>query len=282
MESINQNKLKFTFLFIIFSTSIFGWGRTGHINISKHAFELLKQKMNVTQMYNDSVVAMSINPDKRVRTIKEQAPWHYIDIDFYQEFNNLDMITNYDTLISKYGEEEVKRQGTLPWVIQTNQNKLIEAFTNKNFNDILYYSAEVAHFVADAHMALHTTTNYDGQLTNQKGIHSRYESKMVEKYLDKIVDGFYNQQLTEIDDPLLTAFDIIDNSFSFIEIILDSDKKANELAHSTSTDMYYAYLWKQTDYITYIQMNNAAKFVASYIYSAWYKAGMPKIDNLIN
>lgn len=275
-------KLKFTIILFAFSISIFGWGKTGHINITKHAFKLLQQNMNVTQIYADSIVNKSNDPDIRVRTIKEQAPWHYIDIDYYKEFNNLEMIYCYDSLVSRYGENEVKKQGTLPWVIERNYNKLIEAFRNKHLTEILFYSAEVAHFVADAHMPLHATINYDGQLTNQKGIHSRYESKLVGKYLNEICKGFYIQPLDTINNPLLTAFDILDNSFSFINIILDSDKKASELAHSSETDMYYGLLWKQTDYITYIQMNNAAKFVASYIYSAWFKAGMPKIEKYIN
>ncbi len=282
MINSNIQKIKLTIFFALLSASVFGWGRTGHINITNHAFELLKQKINISITYADSIVAMSNDPDKRVRTMKEQAPWHYIDIDFYNEFKNLNMITSYDSLISIYGEEEVKKQGTLPWIIEINQNKLIEAFKSKNEIEILYYTAEIAHFVADAHMALHTTTNYDGQLTNQKGIHSRYESKMVEKHLEQIKASFYQQPLILIENPLDNAFDIIDNSFPFVELILDSDKKATDLAHSNSTDMYYDLLWKQTDYITYIQMNNAAKFVASYIYSAWYKAGMPKIENLIN
>jgi hypothetical protein len=282
MINTKSKIIKLTLVLTFLSVSIFGWGRTGHINITKHAFELLKQKVDITNLYKDSVVAKSNDPDKRVRTIKEQAPWHFIDIDFYKEFNNLNMITNYDSLVSIYGENEVKKQGTLPWVIETNQNKLIEAFKNKNTTDILFYSAEIAHFVADAHMPLHTTTNYDGQLTNQKGIHSRYESKMVEKYLDKIEQNFYQQPIIIVEEPLSTAFEIIDNSYPFVQLLLDADKKAYELAHSNSTDMYYDLLWKQTDYITYIQLNNAAKFVASYIYSAWYKAGMPKIENLIN
>lgn len=267
---------------IIIHSSLFAWGKTGHLNITAHAFKLLKQKIDVSSVYADSVTKMSINPDIRVKTIKEQGPWHYIDIDFYPEFNKLNMILNYDSLVTKYGEDEVKKQGTLPWVIQNNYNKLVEAFKNKDYNDILYYSSELAHFVADAHMPLHTTTNYDGQLTNQKGIHGRYESKMVEKYLPQIKQGFYIQQIDTIKDPLITAFEIIDNSFQFINIILDSDKKAKELAYSDNTDLYYSYLWKQTDYITLIQMNNAAKNIADYIYSAWYKAGMPKIENLIN
>ncbi len=274
--------IKSTLLFVFLYSSMFAWGKTGHINITAHAFKLLKQKIDISTVYADSVTNMSVNPDIRVRTMKEQAPWHYIDIDFYPEFNKLNMIENYDSLIAKYGEDEVKKQGTLPWVIQNNYNKLVEAFINKNYKDILFYSSELAHFVADAHMPLHTTTNYDGQLTNQKGIHSRYESKMVEKYLPQIKQGFYTQQIDPISDPLVSAFEIIDNSFQFINIILDSDKKAKELAYSDNTDMYYSYLWKQTDYITLIQMNNSAKHIADYIYSAWYKAGMPKIENLIN
>ncbi len=278
-----MNKTKyFAIVMLLITTSIFGWGRHGHIIITGQAFDLLKTKMNLTDLYKDSVVAKSNDPDKRVRTIKYQAPWHYIDIDFYKEYNELRMVENYDSLLTLYPDSVIKANGTLPWVIERTFNSLITAFKSNNLDSILFYSADLAHFVGDAHMPLHTTINYDGQLTDQKGIHSRYESKMVNKYLEEIKAGFFNQEVKPIENPLNTAFYLINGSFSLIDQILTADKKAKEFAYSYDTDMYIKLLWKQTEYVTYMQMNSAAKYVASYIYTAWEKAGSPKINTLIN
>ncbi len=37
---------------------------------------------------------------------------------------------------------------------------------------ILKYSADLSHYIGDAHVPLHTTSNHNGQLTNQVGIHA--------------------------------------------------------------------------------------------------------------
>jgi hypothetical protein len=37
-------------------------------------------------------------------------------------------------------------------------------------HEILFIAADLGHYIADAHMPLHTSDNHDGQLTDQKGI----------------------------------------------------------------------------------------------------------------
>jgi len=270
------------FILLFLTSSVFGWGRNGHFTITTQAYELLKGKLNFTEMYKDSVIAKSNDPDKRIRFNKHQAPWHYVDIDFYKEFNELRMIEDYDSLLTVYPDSVIKETGTLPWVIQSTYIGLVKAFKSKDVNEILLYSSDLAHFVADSHMPLHTTINYDGQLTNQKGVHSRYESKMVDRYLKEIKANFYAQEISYVKDPLSTSFKTIYGSFSLINIILSADISAAKLTLGSYNDLFYQLMWKQTEYITYMQMNIASKNVASYIYSAWVDAGKPQIDGLIN
>ena len=46
-------------------------------------------------------------------------------------------------------------------------------------------SADIGHYIADAHVPLHTTHNYNGQLTNQHGIHGFWESRLPELFWDR-------------------------------------------------------------------------------------------------
>ena len=49
---------------------------------------------------------------------------------------------------------------------------------------IIKFSAELSHYVGDAFVPLHTTINYDGQLTDQKGLHSLWESQLPERFIN--------------------------------------------------------------------------------------------------
>jgi hypothetical protein len=61
--------------------------------------------------------------------------------------------------------------------------KLTQAFKEKRKSEILFIAADLGHYIADAHMPLHTSDNHDGQLTDQKGIHSLWESRLPELFV---------------------------------------------------------------------------------------------------
>jgi len=58
--------------------------------------------------------------------------------------------------------------------------RLTKAFKEKSFSSILKNSAEIGHYIADAHVPLHTSENYE----EQNGIQAFWESRVPE-LLDK-------------------------------------------------------------------------------------------------
>ena len=69
--------------------------------------------------------------------------------------------------------------------------KLTGAFKEKDQIKILRYSAEIGHYIADAHVPLHTSSNHNGQLTGQPGHpHGFWESRIPELLADKEWDFF--------------------------------------------------------------------------------------------
>lgn len=64
-------------------------------------------------------------------------------------------------------------------------NWLTKAFERRDVNRILSTSADIGHYIANAHVPLHTTENYNGQLTNQKGIHGLWQSRIPELTADE-------------------------------------------------------------------------------------------------
>ena len=122
-------------------------------------------------------------------------------------------------------------------------------------------------------MPLHITENYDGQLSGQGGIHSRYESKMVAAYLNNI--NVLIKKGVYITDVRSFVFDYLFANYTYVDSVLQSDTYAKTIAGSTSSTVYISELWKKTGNFTGHLFTEAAYSLSSLIYTAWYEAEHP-------
>ena len=132
--------LKLRFFLIAFLLPvgfIYSWGEKGHAVINTNAVEILPAEMNSFKVWKDYLAQHASDADIRRKSDKSEAPRHYIDIDYYKEFLNGNMIENKEELISKYGDSIVTSKGTLPWSTLETLNKLTEALKEKNRDRIL-------------------------------------------------------------------------------------------------------------------------------------------------
>ncbi len=275
--------LKFKiFLFVVLLPMgfIYSWGEKGHQIISKNAVELLPKEMDSFKAWKDYIVQHSSDADIRRKSDKTEAPRHYIDIDFYKEFLSGNMIENKDELISKYGDSTVTANGILPWATQETLNNLTEAFKEKNRDKALIYAADLGHYVADGHQPMHTTVDYNGQLTDQKGIHFRYEVTMVDKHINTLEQVKDSSYINYVENPLSFIFSYISNANSVNVVLLDADKLAHQEAGSTENNNYYRIMWFRTKYVTEIQFKTAEEDLASLFYTAWLNAGKPVFKDI--
>ena len=276
-------KLKFRiFLFVALLPIglIYSWGEKGHTVINKKAVELLPKEMDSFKVWKDYLAQHASDADIRRKTDKAEAPRHFIDIDFYKEFLEGKMIENEDQLISEYGDSTVMAKGILPWTTQKTLNNLTEAFKEKNRDKILIYAADLGHYVADGHQPMHTTVNYDGQFTGQKGVHFRYEVTMVDRNIDTLEQVTDSSNINYVQNPLQYIFNYIYNANSVNVVLLDADKLAQREAGSTENDDYYRILWFRTRYVTEIQFKTAEEDLASLLYTAWVNAGKPIFNDI--
>jgi hypothetical protein len=261
-------------------TSTFAWGKEAHKLINSKGIEFLPEEMNLMKSWKDYVSEHAPDPDTRKDADSTERPKHYIDIDYYQEFLNGKMIEDKNQLISIYGEGTVTKMGLLPWATLETYNKLVQAFTEKNRDKVLFFTADLGHYVADGYQPFHTMLNYDGQLTDQKGIHGRYESEMVNRYIDKISNSVTSHPVLYIAEPLDYIFNFLTVSNLYSPVIFSADKIAYEKAGSHGTDEYYRLMWFRTKHLTIEQISNACEALASLIYSAWVDAGKPDLSEL--
>ena len=262
-------------VFLFLTPKNFPWGKTGHKLINKEAVSILPPEMIAFKGWQDYLIDHAVDADDRRKFDKTEPPKHYIDIDYYKEFNNGRMIYDEQQLEAIYGDSTVKAIGLLPWATMNTFNNLIEAFKEKNRDKALIYAADLAHYIADGHQPFHTVMNYNGQLTNQKGIHGRYEINMIDKYYDQIITMLAPDKIKYINDPLNYIFNYISNSNSICSVILDADNFVYDIVKNNDSEEYYKLLWFKTKYITTIQLTKASEDVASLIYSAWVDAGKP-------
>lgn len=154
-------------------TAAYTWGFFAHKKINQLAvFTLPPEMITFYKKHIDYLSEHAVDADKRRHAVKDEACRHYIDIDHYGK-SPFDSVPKYwKDAVKKYSEDTLKEYGIVPWHIETMMYRLTQAFKDENVDRILYLSANIGHYIADAHVPLHTTKNYNGHLTNQKGIHA--------------------------------------------------------------------------------------------------------------
>ncbi len=274
-------KIKFL-LYISFITCtllLVSWGSVGHKKINTNATLSFNQQMSQFIVWSSQLSSHASDADNRKDSDPTEAPKHYIDIDVYQDFIiNKRIAQTWDSIVMSYGNAFVLDNGILPWATITTYDTLRSCFIRKDWPKAILTAADLGHYVADGHMPLHITQNYNGQLTGNSGIHSRYESTMIGAYNSQIVySGDTN--ITVIQNVNKYIFDYIYNNYQYKDSILAADNFAKLAAGgSTSSSTYTFNLWNKTQNFTKLLFINASQSLAELIYTAWVEAGSPEYN----
>jgi len=272
-----KNKL-FGIILVFISFFFFGWGYVGHNKISSNATNFFPQEMNDFLYWKVYLTAHASDADSRKGDDPTEGYKHYIDIDNYSIFLSSGRIpTTMDSIITMYGLSFVNNQGILPWSTISTVDSITSAFSIKDFEKALFYAADLGHYVGDGNMPLHITKNYNGQLSGQNGVHSRYESTMIGKYSEQI--NYSGDSIQYINNVPKYIFQYLYQNYAYVDTILIADKNAKSFANgNTSSDLYYQKLWELTKNYTIILFRNASKTIANLIYTAWVNAGSPELN----
>ncbi|MDR0265235.1 MAG: hypothetical protein LBJ04_18610 [Sphingobacterium sp.] len=290
-----MKSLFYWMLAIAATLTLTSWGFFAHKKINHYAVFALPAKLAKFYKHNiDLITEKAVDPDKRCFTDSAEGPRHFIDIEDYREDRIVDSIPiHWSQAKEKFQEKELLKNGIVPWQINLTYQKLVKAFQTKDYKRIIKHSAELGHYIADAHVPLHTTKNYNGQLTNQIGIHAFWESRLPEMFSEK-----YNLlvgKASYIRDPLAEAWHIVRESNRLVDSVLDieadlnhqfkaSQKKSfiernNQLVWTYSDNYAMAY-HKTMNGMVERRMQKAILRVASYWYSAWLESGQPDLSNI--
>jgi hypothetical protein len=285
------------FILVLVNRKTFSWGFYAHRQINNYAVFLLPPEMMVLYKPNTVFVTEhAVDPDKRRYVVADEGPRHYIDIDHYGKYPYESLPHKWEDAVQKYSADSLKRYGIVPWWIQTMLLRLTNAFKAKDQIKILKYSAEIGHYIADAHVPLHACSNHNGQFSNQHGIHGFWESRIPELLAEKEWD-FFIGKAAYLSNPLEFTWKRVLESAAAADSVLRFEKK---LSASFQADKKYSFEERNgvvirqysSDYtMAYNKMlNNMVErrmrqsiyAVASFWYTAWVNAGQPDLRNLSN
>ncbi len=269
-------------LLLLFALLLISWGGTGHYSIGSHAYLSFNQEMQPFNNWMDYIADHSSDADYRKSEDPNEGPRHYIDIDNYSEFISSGTIPqSLDEVIAAYGHNFVYDNGVLPWVTLYTYDSLVACLQRADWEKARYFAADLSHYVADGHMPLHITKNYNGQLTGNTGIHSRYESTMINAHIGDIT--FLGNEISSISNISDYVFNYLYANFPYVDSIIEADDYAKTFSTSYSTAAYKDALWNKSKTYTGLLLNNAAHALAELMYNAWLEAGSPDINgNAIN
>lgn len=264
---------------VLFSFLFVGWGSIGHRIINRNVTLSFPNELNFLLFWSDSLAAHGSDADNRKSWDPNEAPKHYIDIDNYPEFVSTGRISqSFDSVIAQHGYSFVIDQGILPWAILETVDSLQAAFQRRDWNRAMLTAADLGHYIGDCCMPLHLTRNYNGQYTGQSGVHSRYESTMIQNYYQQIV---YSGETVEVASNLPNlVFELVYANYKYVDSVLQADIIAKSYSGGSYNSTYYAKLWELTKNYTIQFHKNASHILAKLIYTAWKNAGEPTITNI--
>lgn len=271
------------------------WGFHGHRLISRLAvYSLPPEMLGFFKKNIDFITENAVNPDRRRYAVQGEAERHFIDFDNYSEEIRARMPSmSWEEAVEELGEKTLRENGIVPWQILRMKGQLTEAFRTRNASYILRTATDLSHYIADSNVPLHTTGNYNGQLTNQHGLHAFWESRLPELY-SQDYDLFIGkaEYVEDIEKRtwagILNAHATLDSVFNFESYLTEtmaSDKKFTIDERNGITVRAYSREFSRNyhemlDNQVERQMKASIKMIADVWFTCWVDAGQPDLDYL--
>jgi hypothetical protein len=260
------------------------WGFEPHKFIMDRAIALLPPQLKpLFERERAILVERAIDPDTwRTAGFSQEDKHHFLDLDWegFGKYPFNELPRDYTAALAKFGWQRMEEAGIVPWRVEEmhgNLRRAFEAYARRGAfgrNDILFYSAWMAHYVSDAHVPFHAVENYDGQLTGQNGIHARFETALFERYRDQLTIA--PRPLAPILTPRDFIFDRILEGTQLVPPILKTDLDAIG-TRDLYDEVYFAAFFKANRPVLERRLNEAIAGVAAMITGAWEAAGRPAV-----
>jgi hypothetical protein len=264
----------------------FAWGTAAHRHIMARAIELLPAELKPFFLqHKDEMVMRVIDPDLFRVLGWEEDQNHFVNFGAKElgEYPFKELPREYGAAIEKFGMATLRRNGLLPWRQQEefgNLRRAFEGFSRESYapGNTVLFAAVMSHYIQDAHQPMHASVNYDGQLTGNTGIHSRFESGLFERFQSRLT--IRPAPPSPILNARDAAFDALLASYKLVVPILEADEAAKQ-GKDTYDDEYFERLFTKVRPILERQLGEAMTATAGLIMGAWEEAGRPVLKTTV-
>jgi hypothetical protein len=264
-------------------STAFAWGFAGHRYIMRRALDLLPPELKpFFTAYRDEVVVRVVDPDLWRNVGWEDDPNHFLDFGVPElgPYPFVALPREYGAAVEKFGTATLKRYGLLPWREAeqwANLRRALEGFTRHApyaTTDAVLFAAVAGHYIQDAHQPLHATSNFDGQLTGQTGLHARFERDLIERFEARFT--VQPAAATPVTNPRDAAFEALLASYQLVDPILAADRDAIAGKDAYDDDYFERFL-ARVQPILEKRLGDSITATAGIIIGAWQQAGKPAL-----
>ena len=264
-------------------TPAFAWGFEAHKFIAEQMIALLPAEIRpLFEQRKAYVIERAVDPDLWRNIFEQEAPNHFVDLDHFGKYPFPDLPREYDRAVQQWGRDVIHQQGLLPWRVAELFGELQREFEGlKRDNapsylqdNIAFYATVMGHYIGDAHVPLHSVVNYDGQVTNQRGVHGRWESELFDRTRARLTIA--PKPIHPVQHPRDFMFETLLASNQLVAPLLAADKQAAE-GREFYDDAYFDAFGKDQFAALERRLNESVTALASMITAAWDSAGRPSL-----
>jgi hypothetical protein len=256
----------------LFDLPASAWGGAGHEAITRLAAQRLDDDClkNFFTAHLSTVVVESTAPDRWKETDPDEGSRHYLNLDVEARAGDYPHV--YSEAVRRYGLDAAVRQGLVPWRAEEMATLLFERFSRSDARGAAETAGHLSHYIGDAYSPLHSTRNYDGQLTGNPGLHARWESDMPYTFRRELEDAAARRA-----PPLPTA-NAMEGAFSALQTGLDAMPEIVRVDLDTGGDPRS--LYDAQGEVVSERWAKAAALLASLWIDAWLRAGRPALEGM--
>ncbi|MGD0695393.1 MAG: hypothetical protein ABSB82_11135 [Terriglobia bacterium] len=252
------------------------WGNQAHQMVNALAVESLPEPLrSYFRARRAYFIERASEPDELGREDPAERLHHYTDADAYDHYPFPKLRRQF--LLERHHPTAIERRnGDSIWQIDVLTTRMAEALRRHQWGEADRDALFAAHYACDLTQPLHTTQVYDGQMTRQAGIHSRFETELVNALKESWT--LKPQPPTNEADLRARIFREFLASYGERDAVLAADRKA--VAGRTYVDpQYFPAFEKLAGPLAEKRLESAVSFVSSLWYTAWVRAGKPALPN---
>lgn len=285
-----SKKLGFSIVLASILIGFSSWGFLVHRTVNQLAiYNLPAPLQSFFHADMNYLVENAPRPDVRRNTDKTEDTKHFVDLEAFGPNAATEMPLDWESAVKKYSKDSLIKYGWGPYNAMMQYDHLVAAFKSKNKDSINFYAADLGHYIADLHVPLHTTMNYDGQLTGQKGLHGLWESFIPELRIDQY--QLYNTHKAKyLKNPAAALWVDIRKASALLPEMFEKEKEVSraftpeqkykmQMYYGRNTRMYtkefaeaYANVLGST---INTQLIASANLLSDFWYTAWVNGGKP-------